>query len=443
MEIEKVSYPEALRMLAKRYNIEIVEKERTPEEIAAATAKESLGNVVAWAQKWFTDQMRNTDAGKAIGRSYFVERGFRDDVLDAFLIGYSPDAWDALATAGQEAGYSAEKLVEAGLCKQRDDGSLWDFFKGRVMFPIRDVTGRVIGFGGRTLSTEKKVAKYFNSPESPLYNKSKVLYGMHLAKPEIVKEERCFLVEGYTDVMAMHQAGVRNVVASSGTALTPGQIQLIRRFTKNVTVIFDGDAAGIRASLRGIDLLLAEGMAVKVVLLPDGDDPDTYAKKVGSDALNKAITDDAQDFLEFKARLLADEAGSDPLKRADMVRSVVTSIAAIPDAIQRSVYLQTSASQLGLSEDVLGAEVAKTLHAAAMAEQKRSAQQAARGPQPQGPPPEYDHGMPPPEAMAEQVEVDPRTVVEDDSIRALLEYATDTVSVTLEAETDRGGGRGA
>ena len=436
MEIEKVSYPEALRMLAKRYNIEIVEKERTPEEIAAATAKESLGNVVAWAQKWFTDQMRNTDAGKAIGRSYFVERGFRDDVLDAFLIGYSPDAWDALATAGQKAGYSAEKLVEAGLCKQREDGSLWDFFKGRVMFPIRDVTGRVIGFGGRTLSTEKKVAKYFNSPESPLYNKSKVLYGMHLAKPEIVKEERCFLVEGYTDVMAMHQAGVRNVVASSGTALTPGQIQLIRRFTKNVTVIFDGDAAGIRASLRGIDLLLAEGMAVKVVLLPDGDDPDTYAKKVGSDALNKAIHDDAQDFLEFKARLLADEAGSDPLKRADMVRSVVTSIAAIPDAIQRSVYLQTSASQLGLSEDVLGAEVAKTLHAAAMAEQKRSAQQAARGPQTQGLSPQYDPGMPPPEAMAEQVEVDPRTVVEDDLIRALLEYATDTVSVTLEADTD-------
>ena len=289
MEIEKVSYPEALRMLAKRYNIEIVEKERTPEEIAAATAKESLGNVVAWAQKWFTDQMRNTDAGKAIGRSYFVERGFRDDVLDAFLIGYSPDAWDALATAGQEAGYSAEKLVEAGLCKQRDDGSLWDFFKGRVMFPIRDVTGRVIGFGGRTLSTEKKVAKYFNSPESPLYNKSKVLYGMHLAKPgdcqggALLPRRRLHRRHGHAP------SWVRNVVASSGTALTPGQIQLIRRFTKNVTVIFDGDAAGIRASLRGIDLLLAEGMAVKVVLLPDGDDPDTYAKKVGSDALNKAI----------------------------------------------------------------------------------------------------------------------------------------------------------
>jgi DNA primase len=327
MELEKVNYPEALRMLARRYNIEVEEKAPTPEEIAASTAKESLGNVVAWAQKWFTEQMQQTDAGKAIGRSYFVERGFRDDVLDTFLIGYSPDSWDAMAQAGQAAGYPAEKLVEAGLCKQRDDGSLWDFFKGRVMFPIRDVTGRVIGFGGRTLSTEKKVAKYFNSPESLLYNKSKVLYGMHLAKPAIVKEERCFLVEGYTDVMAMHQAGVENVVASSGTALTTGQIHLIRRFTKNVTVIFDGDAAGIRASLRGIDMLLAEGMAVKVVLLPDGDDPDTYAKKVGSDALHDAIHKDAQDFLQFKAKLLSDEAGTDPLKRADMIRSVVSSIA--------------------------------------------------------------------------------------------------------------------
>ncbi|HAY57256.1 MAG TPA: DNA primase, partial [Flavobacteriales bacterium] len=244
MELEKVSYPEALRMLARRYNIEIEETAPTPEELAAATAKESLGNLVAWAQKWFTTQLNETDAGKAIGRSYFVERGFRDDVLDKFLIGYSPDLWDAVAQAGAAAGYANDKLVEAGLCKQRDDGSLWDFFKGRVMFPIRDVTGRVIGFGGRTLTTDKKVAKYFNSPESVLYNKSRVLYGMHLAKPAILKEERCFLVEGYTDVMAMHQAGVENVVASSGTALTTSQIHLLRRFTKNVTVIFDGDSAG-------------------------------------------------------------------------------------------------------------------------------------------------------------------------------------------------------
>jgi len=439
MELEKASYPEALRMLAQRYNIEVEEKAPTPEELAAATAKESLSNLVAWASKWFMDQMRNTDAGKAIGRSYFVERGFRDDVLDTFMIGYSPDSWDAMATAAQEAGYTAEKLVEAGLCKQRDDGSLWDFFKGRVMFPIRDVTGRVIGFGGRTLTTDKKVAKYFNSPESILYNKSKVLYGMHLAKQPINKEERCFLVEGYTDVMAMHQAGVENVVSSSGTALTAGQIHLIRRFTKNVTVIFDGDAAGIRASLRGIDMLLAEGMSVKVVLLPDGDDPDTYAKKVGSDALHRAIHEDAQDFLQFKAKLLSDEAGSDPLKRADMIRSVVTSIAAIPDAIQRSVYLQSSASQLHMDENVLGTEVAKILHEQSKAAAKRAAKSSPYSTPPPGAPPAPTSApaAPGPEDI---VPVDPavseRAVVENDLIRILLGYASEMVTVKVEGEGD-------
>jgi len=441
MELEKASYPEALKMLARRYNIEVQEKERTPEEIAAATAKEGLGNLVAWASKWFMDQMRNTDTGKAIGRSYFVERGFRDDVLDTFLIGYSPDAWDALATAAQEAGYPAEKLVEAGLCKQREDGTIWDFFKGRVMFPIRDVTGRVIGFGGRTLTTDKKVAKYFNSPESVLYNKSKVLYGMHLAKPEIVKEERCFLVEGYTDVMAMHQAGVTNVVSSSGTALTTGQIHLVRRYTKNITVIFDGDAAGIRASLRGIDMLLSEGMAVKVVLLPDGDDPDTYAKKVGSDALHRAIHEDAQDFLQFKAQLLSDEAGTDPLKRAEMIRSVVTSIAAIPDAIQRSVYLQSSATQLKMDESVLGTEVAKVLHEQSKAAAKRAARTSPSGlpgglptaPQPTEAPQSHMPGVPPMDEVLPQVSE--RAVTENDLIRALIEYAADLVHVTVEGES--------
>ena len=439
MELEKASYPEALRMLAQRYNIEVEEKAPTPEELAAATAKESLSNLVAWASKWFMDQMRNTDAGKAIGRSYFVERGFRDDVLDTFMIGYSPDSWDAMATAAQEAGYTPEKLLEAGLCKQRVDGSLWDFFKGRVMFPIRDVTGRVIGFGGRTLTTDKKVAKYFNSPESILYNKSKVLYGMHLAKQPINKEERCFLVEGYTDVMAMHQAGVENVVSSSGTALTAGQIHLIRKFTKNVTVIFDGDAAGIRASLRGIDMLLAEGMSVKVVLLPDGDDPDTYAKKVGSDALHRAIHEDAQDFLQFKAKLLSDEAGSDPLKRADMIRSVVTSIAAIPDAIQRSVYLQSSASQLHMDENVLGTEVAKILHEQSKAAAKRAAKSSPYGMPPPGAPP-APTSAPPAPGPEDIVPVDPaaseRAVVENDLIRILLGYASEMVTVKVEGEGD-------
>ena len=426
MELEKVSYPEALRMLARRYNIEIEETAPTPEELAAATAKESLGNLVAWAQKWFTTQLNATDAGKAIGRSYFVERGFRDDVLDKFLIGYSPDSWDAMAQAGVAAGYANDKLVEAGLCKQRDDGSLWDFFKGRVMFPIRDVTGRVIGFGGRTLTTDKKIAKYFNSPESVLYNKSRVLYGMHLAKPAILKEERCFLVEGYTDVMAMHQAGVENVVASSGTALTTSQIHLLRRFTKNVTVIFDGDSAGIRASLRGIDMLLQEGMAVSVVRLPEGEDPDSFAKSLGSDKFSAFILDEARDFLQFKAQLLLEEAGSDPLKRADMIRSVVESIAVIPDSIQRSVYLQTSASELGIAEDVLGSEVAKTMHAKATQAAKRSGTRAA----PAAPAPEM---APHPSEEASPVEgPSPRELIENNLVRAMLEYGTDVVRVEVQ-----------
>ena len=426
MELEKVSYPEALRMLARRYNIEIEETAPTPEELAAATAKESLGNLVAWAQKWFTTQLNETDAGKAIGRSYFVERGFRDDVLDKFLIGYSPDSWDAMAQAGAAAGYANDKLVEAGLCKQRDDGSLWDFFKGRVMFPIRDVTGRVIGFGGRTLTTDKKVAKYFNSPESVLYNKSRVLYGMHLAKPAILKEERCFLVEGYTDVMAMHQAGVENVVASSGTALTTSQIHLLRRFTKNVTVIFDGDSAGIRASLRGIDMLLQEGMAVSVVRLPEGEDPDSFAKSLGSDKFSAFILDEARDFLQFKAQLLLEEAGSDPLKRADMIRSVVESIAVIPDSIQRSVYLQTSASELGIAEDVLGSEVAKTMHAKATQAAKRSGTRPA----PAAPASEM---APHPSEEASPVEgPSPRELIENNLVRAMLEYGTDVVRVEVQ-----------
>ena len=426
MELEKVSYPEALRMLARRYNIEIEETAPTPEELAAATAKESLGNLVAWAQKWFTTQLNETDAGKAIGRSYFVERGFRDDVLDKFLIGYSPDSWDAMAQAGAAAGYANDKLVEAGLCKQRDDGSLWDFFKGRVMFPIRDVTGRVIGFGGRTLTTDKKVAKYFNSPESVLYNKSRVLYGMHLAKPAILKEERCFLVEGYTDVMAMHQAGVENVVASSGTALTTSQIHLLRRFTKNVTVIFDGDSAGIRASLRGIDMLLQEGMAVSVVRLPEGEDPDSFAKSLGSDKFSAFILDEARDFLQFKAQLLLEEAGSDPLKRADMIRSVVESIAVIPDSIQRSVYLQTSASELGIAEDVLGSEVAKTMHAKATQAAKRSGTRPA-------PAASAQEVAPHPSEEASPVESpSPRELIENNLVRAMLEYGTDVVRVEVQ-----------
>ncbi len=301
MEQEKVSYPEALRIMAKRYNIEIEEREQSPEEIAAASEKDSLGALVVWAQKWLKDQLHNTDEGKAIGLSYLKNRGFRDEILDKYDIGFCPDGWEVMTTAALEAGYTKERLIATGLGKEKSsDGKLFDFFHGRVMFPIKDVTGRVIGFGGRTLKTEKKIAKYFNSPQSELYDKSRALYGIHAAKPHISKEDMCLLVEGYTDVMAMSQCGVENVVSSSGTALTVGQIHLIRRFTKNVTVLFDGDRAGMSAALRGIDILLSEGMNVKVVTFPDGDDPDSYSKKVSSTELQKYVREDAQDFLAFK-----------------------------------------------------------------------------------------------------------------------------------------------
>ena len=311
MELEKLSFPEAIKQLAQRYGIEIQEEEVTPEQHQARTERESLLALNAWAQNWLTNQMHETDEGKAIALSYFESRGFRKPILDKFKIGYCPDSWDALSQAALDAGYEKDRLLTLGLVKETD-GKPWDFFKGRVMFPIRDVTGRTIAFGGRTLRSDKKIAKYFNSPESPLYHKGKVLFGLHLAKPAITKEDRVLLVEGYTDVMAMHQAGIENVVSSSGTALTVEQIKLVRRYTKNVTVLFDGDDAGIRASLRGTDLLLAEGLNVQVVLFPDGDDPDSFSKKVPSDVLQRHIKEEAKDFVAFKLELLSREAGDDP-----------------------------------------------------------------------------------------------------------------------------------
>lgn len=399
MELEKVSYPEALRMLAKRYNIEIEEEEVSDERRAEMTERESLAAVVNWASKFFQEQLFETEAGQAIGLSYFESRGFRRDVLKRFGIGYSPDKWDEMSKAALEAGYQAERLVAVGLSKQRaEDGSLWDFFKGRVMFPIRDVSGRVIAFGGRTLKADKKVAKYFNSPESALYHKGDVLYGIDLARQEIGKADRVFLVEGYTDVMAMHQAGVENVVASSGTALTEGQIRLLRRFTHNITVLFDGDAAGIRASLRGIDMLLAAGMNVRVVLFPDGDDPDSYSKKVSTDELQRYVNEDSQDFLAFKIDLLSADIGDDPIRRAGMIHSVVESVAAIPDTIQRGVYLQSSAERLGMTEEILAREVDKALHKKLLEAQKaeeRKRRQAERSIRPGSTAPRPPVGPPP------------------------------------------------
>lgn len=446
MEQEKVSYPEALRIMAKRYNIEIEEREQSPEEIAAASEKDSLGALVVWAQKWLKDQLHNTDEGKAIGLSYLKNRGFRDEILDKYDIGFCPDGWEVMTTAALEAGYTKERLIATGLGKEKSsDGKLFDFFHGRVMFPIKDVTGRVIGFGGRTLKTEKKIAKYFNSPQSELYDKSRALYGIHAAKPHISKEDMCLLVEGYTDVMAMSQCGVENVVSSSGTALTVGQIHLIRRFTKNVTVLFDGDRAGMSAALRGIDILLSEGMNVKVVTFPDGDDPDSYSKKVSSTELQKYVREDAQDFLAFKSDLLSEEAGDDPLKRSELVHSIVTTIACVQDAIQRSIYIQTIAARLKLPEDLLQGEVAKELQKRLVQDSKRSKQfQKSSIPRQTSSPRTPFPG----DTFATQVEDDlapgiparvraKRDVLEDNLIRLLLEHGEAMVEVEIEAQDEK------
>ena len=443
MEQEKVSYPEALRIMAKRYNIEIEEREQSPEEIAAASEKDSLGALVVWAQKWLKDQLHNTEEGKAIGLSYFKNRGFRDETLEKYDIGFCPDGWEVMTAAALEAGYTKERLIATGLGKEKSsDGKLFDFFHGRVMFPIKDVTGRVIGFGGRTLKTEKKIAKYFNSPQSELYDKSRALYGIHAAKPHISKEDMCLLVEGYTDVMAMSQSGVENVVSSSGTALTVGQIHLIRRFTKNVTVLFDGDRAGMAAALRGIDILLSEGMNVKVVTFPDGDDPDSYSKKVSSTELQKYVREDAQDFLAFKSDLLSEEAGDDPLKKSELVHSIVTTIACVQDAIQRSVYIQTTAARLKLPEDLLQREVAKELQKRLVQDSKRAKQVQKTSISTQTPSSSTSF---PGDTFATQVEDDlapgiparvraKRDILEDNLIRLLLEHGESMVEVEIEVE---------
>jgi len=360
MEHEKLSYPEALRYLAKKYNIEIEEEEQSQEESQNKTERESLGVIVNFAQQWLENQLWEEEEGKTIGLSYFHERGFRDDTIRKFGLGYNPNAWDGFSQVAIKQGFNPQLLEKTGLTRFRDEKP-FDFFRGRVMFPIRNVTGKTIGFGGRTLLADKKVAKYYNSPESELYHKSKVLYGIDLAKPEILKQDNCYLVEGYTDVISMHQSGVENVVSSSGTALTEDQIRLIRRFTKKVTILYDGDPAGIRASFRGIDLLLKEGMQVRVVLFPDGDDPDSYSRKHNSEEFQKYIKVASRDFIVFKTDILAADAAGDPIKRSEMIRDVVSSIAQIPDGIQRSVYTQECSRLLEIPEQTLILEINKQL----------------------------------------------------------------------------------
>ena len=358
MEHSQFTYPEAIRYLAKKYNIEIEETEQTDEEKANTDVRESMYLVSEFAKTYFHNTLLNSEEGKAIGYSYFKERGFTNETIKKFGLGYSPETWDAFTKEALGKGYKMEFLESTGLTIAREDRP-FDRFKGRVMFPIQSMSGRTLGFGGRILTNDKKAAKYLNSPDSDIYHKSKVLYGIYQAKQSIAKLNNCYLVEGYTDVIQFHQAGIENVVASSGTALTPDQIRLINRLTKNITVLFDGDAAGLRASIRGIDLILEEGMNVKVCTFPDGEDPDSFAKKTSYDDLVAYLENNAKDFIQFKASLLMNEAKNDPIKKADLIRDMVVSISKIPDRIQREIYIQECSRIMDISEQVLVSTLAQ------------------------------------------------------------------------------------
>jgi len=359
MEHEQISYYEALKYLAKKYNIEVQERELSDEEMAVRNDRESMFLVNNFAQKHFSHTLHNHIDGKSIGLSYFRERGFRDDIIQKFQLGYSLDQRDAFTQAAIKAGYNKDYLIKTGLTLEGDNNYLADRFRGRVMFPVHSLSGKVVAFGGRILKKDDKMAKYVNSPESDIYHKSNELYGIYFAKQAVVKQDRCFLVEGYTDVISMHQSGIENVVASSGTSLTPGQIRLIHRFTENVTVIYDGDAAGIKASIRGIDLLLEEGLNIKVLLLPDGDDPDSFARKHNASDFIEYVQQNSSDFIRFKTNLLMAEAGNDPVKRAGLVLDIVRSIAIIPNTAIRGEYVKECSTLLNVEEQMLYYEINK------------------------------------------------------------------------------------
>jgi DNA primase len=360
MEHEQLSYYEALKYLAKKYNIEFKERELTNEERQAQNTRESMFIVNQFARDYFRNILKNHAEGRSVGMAYFRQRGFRDDIIEKFQLGYSIEERDALAQEALRNGYRKEFLVKTGLCYETDDNKLVDRFRGRVLFPVHTLSGKVVAFGGRILGTDnKKLAKYVNSPESEIYHKSSELYGIHFAKQAIVKQDRCFLVEGYTDVISMHQSGIENVVSSSGTSLTSGQIRLIQRFTNNITVIYDGDMAGIKASVRGIDMLLKEGMYIKVVLLPDGDDPDSFARKHNATDFRAYISAHEVDFIRFKTNLLLEESSRDPMKRAELISDLVKSIAVIPEVFLRDVYAKECEQLLHLEQKLLVTEIAR------------------------------------------------------------------------------------
>ncbi|MCX2583016.1 DNA primase [Pedobacter sp. MR22-3] len=435
MDHEKYSYPEALKFLANKYNIEVEEAELSPEAAEAQSAKESLYIVSQYAAAFFVKQLWETDEGKGIGLSYFKERGFREDILKKFEVGYSPDVWDALTQNATHAGHKLEFLESTGLSIKNDNGKIYDRFRGRVMFPIHNFTGRIIGFGGRTLKTDKNVPKYVNSPESEIYHKSNVLYGLFHAKKAIRDSDNCYLAEGYADVLSVHQAGIENVVASSGTSLTVEQIKLIGRFTQNITILFDGDAAGIKASLRGLDMILEEGLNVKIVSFPDGHDPDSYMHHVGAGAFKTYLENNRKDFILYKANVLLKDAGDDPIKRAGIIRDIVESIAKIPDQIKASVFIRESSSLLEIEESVLLSELNKIRsgkvkknfesNQRAHAQSSQPQSYSSGAPEPLGPPDDlWDDNAGP----SEQQAVDEDEPQEREILRLILSYGHVQVS---------------
>lgn len=443
MDHESLSYPEALRFLAKKYNIEIAEQQPSAEQIELDNERESIFLVSAFAQKYFTEQLHHSPEGKAIGLSYFRERGFREDIIEKFQLGFSHDKWRAFTDAALDAGYKSDYLVRSGLTIKSEKSApteyadapvgeqnvrLFDRFSGRVMFPVHNISGRVIAFGGRILGNDKKVAKYINSPETEIYHKSNVLYGLYFAKKAIIAKDSCYLVEGYTDVISMFQAGVENVVASSGTSLTVEQIRLIHRYTKNITILYDGDPAGIKASFRGINLILEEGMNVKVLLFPDGEDPDSYSKKVSSDELEEFIRKNSVDFIRFKTGLLVEETSNDPIKKADLIRNIVETIALIPDAISRSVYVKECSRLMDMSEQVLLTELNKLRRKKAMDLN-----------QPQGNPDSSDIQQGSPEEEIQLPEIQPDTIEyqERDLIRLLINFGNREIHFEIPDEEEQ------
>jgi len=439
MDLESLSYPEALKYLANKYGIEVIEKEVSVEEKAQQNEKESLYIVMQYAQKYFTDLLLNDDLGRSIGFGYFKERGFTQDIIDKFQLGYSSEERRKFSETAVKNGYKPEYLVKTGmsiLSNNHVEGNpitvsdIFDRYTGRVMFPIHNISGKVIGFGGRILTSDKKLAKYINSPQTDIYDKSKTLYGLFQAKKQIIHDDNCYLVEGYTDVISMHQSGIENVVASSGTSLTVDQIKLIHRFTKNITILYDGDVAGIKASFRGIDLILEEGMNVRVLLFPDGDDPDSYSKKVTNEEFKEFIKNNSKDFISFKTSLLYKEVQNDPIKRAELIKDIVESIAVIPDAINRSVYVKECSRIMDISEQILQIEINKLIRKKAGKVPNAKPYDSAQGGKNHGAYPD----APPEEFFIEEEQ--PKDLVLDHEEKELLRMMMQFGNVLVDVEAE-------